>query len=92
MVAVKVSGWRPHIMVAVVQTGAGARKPPGEDTAGGLVRWRVGRHRDIGAPLGRGDRGVFDRIRRLVAEHGIHASAYGLRIDAIALGDFKTSH
>jgi hypothetical protein len=45
---VKVCGWRPHEGGAA-HTGAGVRKPPREETAGGLVRLRVSRYGDFGA-------------------------------------------
>src|SRR3954465_7833938 len=44
---VKVCGWRPHDGGAA-HTGAGVRKPPREETAGGVERPRVRRYRDFG--------------------------------------------
>src|ERR1700694_658036 len=40
---VKVCGCRPHEGGAA-RTGAGVRKPPMEETAGGVARWRVRRY------------------------------------------------
>src|SRR6266568_7882113 len=45
---VKVCGCRPHEGGAA-RTGAGVRKPPMEETAGGVVRWRVRRYGDLTA-------------------------------------------
>ena len=45
---VKVCGCRPHDGGAA-HTGAGVRKPPMEETAGSLVRWRVRRGEDLSA-------------------------------------------
>src|SRR5438270_14079477 len=44
---VKVCGWRPHDGGAA-HTGAGVRKPPREETAGGVERPRVRRYGDFG--------------------------------------------
>ena len=44
----KVCGCRPHDGGAA-HTGAGVRKPPMEETAGSLVRWRVRRGEDLSA-------------------------------------------
>ncbi len=46
--SVKVFGCRPHDGGAA-HTGAGVRKPPREETAGGVARWRVRRYGDFGA-------------------------------------------
>ena len=43
---VKVCGWRPHDCGAA-HTGAGVRKPPREETAGGVERVRVRRYGDF---------------------------------------------
>jgi hypothetical protein len=43
---VKVCGWRPRDGGAA-DTGAGVRKPPKEETAGGLARQRVRRYGDL---------------------------------------------
>jgi len=45
---VKVCGCRPHEGGAA-RTGAGVRKPPMEETAGGVARWRVRRYGDLAA-------------------------------------------
>src|ERR1700677_4385880 len=45
---VKVCGWRPHDGGAA-HTGAGVRKPPREETAGGVRRPRVRRYGEFGA-------------------------------------------
>ena len=45
---VKVFGCRPHDGGAA-HTGAGVRKPPREETAGGVARWRVRRYGDFGS-------------------------------------------
>ena len=45
---VKVCGCRPHAGGAA-RTGAGVRKPPMEETAGGVARWRVRRYGDLTA-------------------------------------------
>jgi hypothetical protein len=45
---VKVCGCRPHEGGAA-DTGAGVRKPPKEETAGGVARWRVRRYGDLAA-------------------------------------------
>ena len=45
---VKVFGCRPHEGGAA-HTGAGVRKPPREETAGDLARWRVRRYGDFDA-------------------------------------------
>src|SRR6266850_1534898 len=47
-VFVKVCGCRPHDGGAA-RTGAGVRKPPMEETAGGVARWRVRRYGDLAA-------------------------------------------
>jgi hypothetical protein len=41
---------RPHEGGAA-RTGAGVRKPPMEETAGGVARWRVRRYGDLTAVL-----------------------------------------
>ena len=46
--SVKVCGCRPHEGGAA-DTGAGVRKPPKEETAGGVARMRVRRYGDFGA-------------------------------------------
>ena len=46
-IVVKVCGWRPHDGGAV-RTGAGVRKPPMAETAGGSMRPRVRRYGDFG--------------------------------------------
>ena len=46
--SVKVCGCRPHADGAA-RTGAGVRKPPMEETAGGVARWRVRRCGDLAA-------------------------------------------
>jgi hypothetical protein len=46
--SVKVFGCRPHDGGAA-RTGAGVRKPPMEETAGGVARWRVRRCGDLAA-------------------------------------------
>jgi hypothetical protein len=48
---VKVCGCRPDADGAA-HTGAGVRKPPMEETAGGVARWRVRRCRDLAAVSG----------------------------------------
>jgi len=47
-VSVKVFGRRPHDDGAA-RTGAGVRKPPMEETAEGVARWRVRRYGDLAA-------------------------------------------
>jgi hypothetical protein len=46
-----VCGCRPHEGGAA-HTGAGVRKPPMEETAGGVARWRVRRYGDLAAVSG----------------------------------------
>ena len=46
-VVVKVFGCRP-MMNGAAHSGAGVRKPPREETAGGVARWCVRRYGDFG--------------------------------------------
>ena len=63
-VDVKVCGCRPHEGGAA-RTGAGVRKPPREETAGGVVRWRVRRYGDLTAVVPECEYNFCDMARTL---------------------------
>jgi hypothetical protein len=61
---VKVCGCRPHEGGAA-RTGAGVRKPPMEETAGGVARWRVRRYGDLTAVVPECEYNFCDMARTL---------------------------
>ena len=61
---VKVCGWRPHDGGAA-HAGAGVRKPPMEETAGGRARWRVTRYGDLTAVVPECEYNFCDMARTL---------------------------
>jgi hypothetical protein len=61
---VKVCGCRPHEGGAA-RTGAGVRKPPMEEPAGGVVRWRVRRYGDLTAVVPECEYNFCDMARTL---------------------------
>ena len=61
---VKVFGCRPHEGGAT-HTGAGVRKPPMEETAGGVVKCRVRRYRDLTAVVPECEHNFCDMARTL---------------------------
>jgi hypothetical protein len=61
---VKVCGCRPHEGGAA-RTGAGVRKPPMEETAGGVARWRVRRYGDLTAVVTECEYNFCDMARTL---------------------------
>src|SRR6266852_5465872 len=63
-VFVKVCGCRPHEGGAA-RTGAGVRKPPMEETAGGVARWRVRRYGDLTAVVPECEYNFCDMARTL---------------------------
>jgi hypothetical protein len=63
-VFVKVCGCRPHDGGAA-RTGAGVRKPPMEETAGGVARWRVRRYGDLAAVVTECEYNFCDMARTL---------------------------
>ena len=62
--AVKVCGCRLHEGGAA-RTGAGVRKPPMEETAGGVARWRVKRYGDLTAVVTEREYNFCDMARTL---------------------------
>ena len=60
----KVFGCRPHEGGAA-RTGAGVRKPPMEETAGGVARWRVRRYGDLVAVVPECEYNFCDMARTL---------------------------
>ena len=60
----KVFGCRPHEGGAA-RTGAGVRKPPMEETAGGVARWRVRRYGDLAAVVPECEYNFCDMARTL---------------------------
>src|SRR5713226_10189730 len=63
-VVVKVCGCRPHEGGAA-RTGAGVRKPPMEETAGCVARWRVRRYGDSAAVVPECEYNFCDMTRTL---------------------------
>src|SRR6266702_4890129 len=61
---VKVCGCRPHDGGAA-HTGAGVRKPPMKETAGGVVKWRVRRYGDLTAVVPECEHNFCDMARTL---------------------------
>src|SRR5712672_4821328 len=61
---VKVCGSRPHEGGAA-RSGAGVRKPPREETAGGVARWRVRRYGDLAAVVPECEYNFCDMARTL---------------------------
>src|SRR6266436_1840484 len=61
---VKVCGCRPHDGGAAC-TGAGVRKPPMEETAGCVARWRVRRYGDLTAVVPECEHNFCDMARTL---------------------------
>ena len=66
-VHVKVFGCRPHEGGAT-HTGAGVRKPPKEETAGGVAWWRVRRYGDLAAVVPEYEYNFCDMARTLRME------------------------
>src|SRR3981081_1580110 len=61
---VKVCGCGPHAGGGA-HAGAGVRNPPREETAGGVVKWRVRRYRDLTAVVPECEHNFCDMARTL---------------------------
>ena len=55
----------PAHEVGAARTGAGVRKPPMEETAGGVARWRVRRYGDLAAVVPECEHNFCDMARTL---------------------------